>query len=89
MAGDWIKKRKALPRALRRKILERDNRSCRFCGFSGNPPPFGRYMGARLHIDHIIPFSKCGSDDESNLMVLCSVCNMEKSNKVLGDYHGR
>lgn len=33
-----------------------------------------------LHIDHIIPVSLWGSCERSNLQVLCSECNLSKSN---------
>ena len=38
-----------------------------------------------LHIDHIYPKSKGGSDIEGNLQVLCAKCNLQKSNKFESD----
>jgi hypothetical protein len=35
----------------------------------------------RLHIEHILPTAKGGSDDESNLWLACQFCNGHKSNK--------
>jgi 5-methylcytosine-specific restriction endonuclease McrA len=35
-----------------------------------------------LTIDHIIPLSKGGMHEYSNLQILCSKCNMRKSNKI-------
>ena len=60
---------------LRERIKLRDNYTCQQCG---------KYMpdGVGLHIDHIIPVSKGGKTVESNLQVLCSVCNGSKSNRV-------
>ena len=60
---------------LRRRIMERDNYTCRVCG---------KYMPDEvgLHIDHIIPVSRGGKTVESNLQVLCSKCNGHKSNRV-------
>lgn len=36
-----------------------------------------------LHIDHILPVSKGGKAHMANLQVLCSRCNLEKSNNRL------
>ncbi|MBO1348227.1 MAG: HNH endonuclease [Hormoscilla sp. GUM202] len=36
---------------------------------------------ARLEIEHIIPISQGGSNDESNLWLACPICNRHKSDK--------
>lgn len=36
---------------------------------------------ARLEIEHIVPRSKGGSDDESNLWLSCPLCNRFKSDR--------
>lgn len=38
------------------------------------------------HLDHIIPLSKGGKHSVSNAMILCSDCNLKKSNKDLSDW---
>lgn len=48
-------------------MFERDKYRCVNCGTHLN-----------LSIDHIHPFSKGGSDDESNLQTLCRSCNSSK-----------
>lgn len=67
--------RKLMTSKLRDKIMERDNYTCQICG---------RYMPDKfgIHIDHIIPVSKGGKTVESNLRVLCSSCNLHKSDKI-------
>jgi 5-methylcytosine-specific restriction endonuclease McrA len=34
-----------------------------------------------FHVDHIQPLSKGGSNDKSNLQILCSFCNLSKKDK--------
>ena len=66
--------RKLMTKELRELIAIRDNYTCQICG---------KYMpdGVGLHIDHIVPVSKGGKSVPSNLQVLCSKCNGQKSNK--------
>lgn len=51
-------------------ILKRDQFACKKCGASGH--------GVKLEVDHIVPFSKGGSDNLSNLKTLCFECNQGK-----------
>lgn len=60
----------------RDRILRRDGYICQKCGAHGP----GAGGNAVLHVDHKIPFSLGGSDDDSNLWVLCEACNLGKSN---------
>jgi hypothetical protein len=57
--------------SLRYRVLARD-RKCRLCGAGPSESP--------LHVDHILPRSKGGSNDENNLQVLCQRCNVGKGN---------
>jgi hypothetical protein len=61
---------------LRWRVLERDGNVCCLCGRS--PPD-----GARLHVDHIVPWSAGGETTLENLRILCERCNLGKSNAVL------
>jgi len=47
--------------ALTKRIFERDNYICSYCG----------ERGGKLECDHIMPISKCGSDKENNLTTSC------------------
>lgn len=59
---------------LRYKILTRDNYSCKKCGSSP-----AKDSKVKLHIDHIIPWSKGGETSIENLETLCDKCNLGKS----------
>ncbi len=56
---------------VRKRILDRDGHECRKCGSIQN-----------LHIDHIIPLSRGGREDECNMQVLCRTCNLRKHNSI-------
>ena len=62
-----------VPDSLRYRVLKKSKQRCELCGATKNDRP--------LDVDHIIPRSKNGKSDESNLQVLCSKCNRSKSNK--------
>lgn len=59
----------------RKKVLEKNDYKCVFC--KRGPPE------VKLHIDHIIPVSKGGTNDLSNLQVTCASCNLTKSNEII------
>lgn len=63
--------RTALSKRLRFEIFKRDNHRCRYCGAG--------VIDSVLHVDHVVPFSKGGSDDPSNLVTACRDCNGGKS----------
>jgi len=66
---------------LRNVILERNGFTCQLCGAGpGDTDPFNPNRKVRLHIDHIIPISQGGSNNEDNLRVLCSACNQGRAN---------
>lgn len=62
-------------RKIRYEVLRENGGKCCLCGRSAKD-------GVILHVDHIIPISKCWSKrlDKSNLQVLCEDCNVGKSN---------
>lgn len=62
--------------SLRLKVLNRDNFKCIFCGKSPATD-----FGTKLHIDHIVPFSKGGKSTLENLQTLCEECNLGKSDR--------
>ena len=64
-----------VPSTVRYDVLKRD-RKCVLCGAAPEVD-----SAVRLHVDHIIPRSKGGSNDIGNLQVLCAECNLGKSNR--------
>jgi hypothetical protein len=67
--------RSKMTESLRYDVLKRDGYRCQICGATAND-------GAKLHVDHIIPVSKGGKTEMSNLQTLCDRCNLGKSNKL-------
>ena len=59
-------------------VYARDGGVCRCCGSSLN-----------LEYDHITPFSCGGSNDVSNIQLLCKRCNRSKSNSCTCKIHNR
>ena len=67
--------RAKLSDSLRYDVLRRDGFKCQICGATAQE-------GAKLHVDHIIPVSKGGKTELSNLRTLCDRCNLGKSDKI-------
>lgn len=61
---------------LRRSVFERDDFTCTYCG----------ERGGRLECDHIVPHSRGGSDNLSNLTTACFACNRSKRDKTLEEW---
>lgn len=61
-----------IPTSVRVKVWERDEGRCMKCG-----------SRQKIHIDHIIPISKGGSDTVENLELLCQVCNLAKGARIV------
>ena len=57
-------------RANRSRIYKRDNHECVYCGSKKD-----------LTLDHVIPKSKGGSNEWTNLVTSCFKCNLKKGNK--------
>lgn len=57
--------------SVRHEVWRRDRGRCCQCGSQEN-----------LEYDHIIPFSKGGSNTARNIQLLCKVCNSKKRDKI-------
>ena len=66
-----IRKRKSISQNIKDKVWRRDGGKCVECGSK-----------EKIEFDHIIPFSKGGSNTYRNLQILCENCNRSKSDKI-------
>lgn len=64
-------KREPIPQDVLDKVWNRDGGKCVKCGSQ-----------EKIEFDHIIPFSKGGSNTYRNLQILCEQCNRGKSNSI-------
>jgi 5-methylcytosine-specific restriction enzyme A len=67
---DKEKRSRHISASVRVSVLHRDSYKCAFCGRGAKQ--------VQLEVDHIVPFSKGGSNDLSNLQALCIDCNRGK-----------
>ncbi|MFN9899362.1 MAG: HNH endonuclease, partial [bacterium] len=51
---------------VRKEVLARDYYTCHYCGMEANT------------VDHLIPLSKNGTDEASNMVAACTKCNSSK-----------
>ena len=63
-------KRVGFNEQLKRDLFRRQDRRCMYCGV--------RRILRNFEIDHIHPVARGGSNDRSNLQLLCSACNARK-----------
>jgi 5-methylcytosine-specific restriction endonuclease McrA len=72
-----------VPRRFRRQVTNtflfaRDDYSCQFCGRS---QPQLRFREC-LTRDHLVPLSRGGTNDWTNVVTACSSCNTRKGNRL-------
>ncbi len=61
-----------------RRVTRRDNYICQLCK--------NHIPDDKINFDHIIPWSKGGSSDESNIRLLCESCNKKRGNSFEEQY---
>ncbi|HEX5183602.1 MAG TPA: HNH endonuclease [Allosphingosinicella sp.] len=70
--------RVAIPAAIQEVVRRRQGLVCTYCGDTDGPFEF----------DHILPVSKGGSNDPSNLTLACKPCNLSKAAQTLREWKG-
>ncbi len=66
--------RKQLSNTLRQELWNKQGKKCRICG--------KEILVENGHIDHMVPWDYVGDELDNNYQVLCSDCNLHKSNHV-------
>ncbi|WP_310428722.1 HNH endonuclease [Chamaesiphon sp. VAR_48_metabat_135_sub] len=69
------KRTRSIPLSIRLDVLTRDGYKCVYCGRGSQQ--------IDLEIDHIIPYSKGGSNQIDNLQTLCFDCNRGKGARII------
>jgi 5-methylcytosine-specific restriction endonuclease McrA len=57
-------------RRVRKEVLDRDYWTCHYCGQEANT------------VDHLIPISKGGTDEATNMVAACIKCNSGKRDRM-------
>lgn len=65
------RRREAIQRSVQREVWQRDGGRCAECSTK-----------EKLCFDHIVPFSKGGSNTVRNIQLLCERCNLSKGNRL-------
>ena len=74
-------KRRAWPRGLKEQLMRQQRNRCVYCG--------RHYSSHYLDIDHMDPVAYGGSNDPSNLQVLCGPCNRRKGDQTDREFRRR
>jgi len=61
----------------RRTLLARDNHTCQYCGSAER----------HLTLDHVVPRSRGGRTEWTNIVAACGPCNRKKGNKLTAEAH--
>jgi hypothetical protein len=83
IAGDYhcFRRDDSRPKLPRREVFERDEWLCVYCG--------AQVDMQSGQADHVVPRSRGGSDDISNLATACAPCNQSKGARTPAEWGGR
>ena len=81
LTRDWVSVddhpiRYAIPKAVQEQVRTREGKVCTYCATTVGPFDF----------DHILPVSRGGSNDPSNLTLACASCNRSKGGQTLSEW---
>lgn len=70
--------------SLQRSILERQGGCCLYCERAfGTVVVYGKKLTTlRLNWDHLVPFAYAQSNDDSNFVAACHICNSRKGSRI-------
>jgi len=66
-----------------RRILERDNYRCQYCGLDGRASFENALV---MRVDFVVPRARKGKKDAQNLVACCMACNSIKGTKIYGSF---
>lgn len=66
-----------------KKILERDDFVCRYCGLDGRASFENALV---MRVDFVLPRAKKGKKDPNNLVACCTPCNTIKGTRVYANF---
>src|SRR5215813_3679916 len=67
-----------------RKILERDNYVCQYCGLDGRASFENALV---MRVDFVVPRARKGKKNPSNLVACCAPCNTIKGTRVYKSFN--
>ena len=73
--------RRPWPKGLKQRLMRHQRSKCAYCGH--------RFSAHYFEIDHMDPATYGGSNDESNLQVLCGPCNRRKGDQTDQEFRRR
>ena len=84
--SEGAKKRALISRAIKNKILARQENMCFYCETKLDEYQWdskkNKYIMPQIHFDHLTPWSYSQNNDDDNLVASCAQCNLCKSSLI-------